>query len=577
MQANLNTTQSNDEFMRDPSVVMDLRRLGSFYPYKLSFMRKLIRKIMRQKWKISIDHFNLDNDGYGEIIYDIKTPKDCFHFVVFSNFLDPNERTDRVIAEQWDITLTLRHGKFDQNQLEMLRNNVPLQEKGRMSSNTIVLSRANRSSRNFDYVIDQLSSGQQPSIEKIKEVGYIYRTTAVYGSGKFGMADWEKVRTHYKDFSEPFSAEMFSCFMIRQFSFDQVEHIARIKSPKDSVALEKSTKINLGIGNATGLGMAPFLIKHPLLINNWIEKREKVLCEILKTTQPDENRLAALLSLAQRAFHHLDEINSENKTQNKINKNAAEDLKRMVSWIPKNKKAITNWTDLLDHISLNYGVETQEIANTILIEIYPDIALDMENYNYIDEKYELMPKMSLIELQNIIEEKYKWALKYNFKKAKNNSVFWYRSEEKMEPRLGQRGLDEGVEKEMLIGVAKIVSKCYDSICTISNNSIIKSVGEFVFAHPEYRKIIRRIQTLSKTIYGEIRANLLEEDVMPIHLLRCKLSFFGVGKFDPKSRLWLRNTMFQGAPIIDDIADDYKDDWFFPTIETSEQNRDNEIH
>ena len=65
--------------------------------------------------------------------------------------------------------------------------------------------------------------------------------------------------------------------------------------------------------------------------------------------------------------------------------------------------------------------------------------------------------------------------------------------------------------------------------------------------------------------------------MPIHLLRCKLSFFGVGKFDPKSRLWVRNTMFQGAPIIDDIADDYKDDWFFPTIEASEQNRDNEIH
>ncbi len=67
MQANLNTAQSNDQFMRDPSVVMDLRRLGSFYPYKLSFMRKLIRKIMGQKWKISIDHFNLNDHGYGEL------------------------------------------------------------------------------------------------------------------------------------------------------------------------------------------------------------------------------------------------------------------------------------------------------------------------------------------------------------------------------------------------------------------------------------------------------------------------------------------------------------------------------
>ena len=110
-------------------------------------------------------------------------------------------------------------------------------------------------------------------------------------------------------------------------------------------------------------------------------------------------------------------------------------------------KAITNWTDLIDHIGQYYSVETQEIANTILIEIYPDIALDMENDDFIDEKYELMPEMSVIELQNIIKEKYNWALKYNFKRKKNNSVFWYRSEEKMEPRLGQRGSDEGAEKE----------------------------------------------------------------------------------------------------------------------------------
>ena len=57
----------------------------------------------------------------------------------------------------------------------------------------------------------------------------------------------------------------------------------------------------------------------------------------------------------------------------------------------------------------------------------------------------------------------------------------------MEPRLGQRGSDEGAEKEMLIGIAKIVSECYKSICSISNSSQIKTVGEFVFAHPEYRK------------------------------------------------------------------------------------------
>ena len=63
------------EHLRDPSTVMDLKRLGSFYPYKLSFMRKIIRKISHEKWTINLSVFNLDKDGFGEAIYEIKTPK----------------------------------------------------------------------------------------------------------------------------------------------------------------------------------------------------------------------------------------------------------------------------------------------------------------------------------------------------------------------------------------------------------------------------------------------------------------------------------------------------------------------
>ena len=92
---------------------------------------------------------------------------------------------------------------------------------------------------------------------------------------------------------------------------------------------------------------------------------------------------------------------------------------------------------------------------------------------------------------------------------------------------------------------------------------INNVAEFVFAYPEHRQIIRRIQTMAKTKYGEIQANLLDKDVLPIHLLRCKLSFFGVGKFDPKSALWVRNTMFQGAPIVQELDQPFNDDWYFP--------------
>ncbi len=39
---------------------------------------------------------------------------------------------------------------------------------------------------------------------------------------------------------------------------------------------------NLGIGNSTGLGMAPFIVNHPALLNNWILARETALKNIRK-------------------------------------------------------------------------------------------------------------------------------------------------------------------------------------------------------------------------------------------------------------------------------------------------------
>lgn len=76
--------------------------------------------------------------------------------------------------------------------------------------------------------------------------------------------------------------------------------------------------------------------------------------------------------------------------------------------------------------------------------------------------------------------------------------------------------------------------------------------------------------MAQFYYGEIQANLLDENVLPMHLLRAKLSFFGVSKFDPRSKLWVRNTMFQGAPLLEDIGKPYQDDWFMPIAPAQEE-------
>ena len=147
--------------MRSPNDVLNLDRLGCLYSYRLSFMRILTRKIMNERWRINSTQFDLDENGYGTAIYTVDTTQDRFTFVVFAHHLDPAKRSDRVIADQWDMTVTLCAGDVDEEQMLMLRKNVPVQEAGRVDSRSIVLSRANKSSRNFDYVVDELAAGLQ--------------------------------------------------------------------------------------------------------------------------------------------------------------------------------------------------------------------------------------------------------------------------------------------------------------------------------------------------------------------------------------------------------------------------------
>jgi hypothetical protein len=549
---------------RPASLVMDLERLGSLYPYPLSFMRSLVRRMMNEKWTITPVVFDLDEHGYGDAVYEVVTPNQTYSYVIFSKFLDPENRSDRVIAEDWDMTVTLCEGTVDKERLGFLRENVPLQELGRVDSKCIVLSRANKSVRNYQYVVDALSKGQQPDLEVMAKVGYLYRTTAVYGSGKFGMADWEKVRESYPDFASPFAAEMFSCYLIRHFSLEKADWVAKKRAPETAIAMDDTTKRYVGIGNATGLGMSPYLINHPILIANWIEVRETALARIISNEIPNSESAAKLKQVISKAIQHLNEISTDNAQQNIVNENARSEIELCLIWFNDNCSNVTNWSILIEHVADNFSKETQELLNAILTEIYPDVILDLETQLNVTESYEMIPHMKLSELQSKIKTHYDWVLNLDFDQKDALGTFWYRSEEKQEPRLGQRYEEPGAEKEMMMCIARDVKTCFQDLGDFQKSEGDKSVAHFVFEHPEHRYIVRRIQAMSATRYGEIRANLLDADVLPIHLLRCKLSFFGVGKFDPRSKMWVRNTMFQGAPLVSDIGQEFIDDWYFPT-------------
>ena len=197
---------------RQASVVMKLARMGSFHQSRLSFMRVLLRRLKAENWQFRRAEWRIDKDGVGVATYEAIGPERTYTLVAFAHDLPDEKRSDRVIAESWDATYTLHDGTISQDDIDRLAANVPRQEAGRISGQELVLSRANRSVRLFDYVVDSLAKGEQPERQKIEPIGYLMRTTAVYGSGKFGAAD----RSHWvnrAEFAGSFQPELLAVWL----------------------------------------------------------------------------------------------------------------------------------------------------------------------------------------------------------------------------------------------------------------------------------------------------------------------------------------------------------------------------
>ena len=543
---------------------MELPRLGAFSSSRLSFARSLIRKMARQRWQVTQTRFDLDADGYGEVIYRIQTPQARYHVVIFSRYLDDALRSDRVIAEAWDLTFGLVEGDVEDDLMASLSENVPLQEAGRQHPNLLVISRANRSVRNFSSFVEQLSQGLQPADSLLKTAGYLYRTTAVYGNGKFGIADFARLKDN-PDFRQPFSAQMTAVYVLRQFSIDQVEHIARNKSP-GAVSLSDDLKRYVGIGNSTGLGMAPFLINHPLLINQWVHMRETAL-SLAKQEVADEETQQRLLDLMSRAIQSLQECDIENDDQRLKNDDVVRELSMAAVWLDQVSAEPDLWLQLTDWAEAAFTVETQELINTLLIEIYPDHADGLEDHMAAEESLDLVPDMPLIQLKQLIETYLDWALQVDLTSSDERYWFWYRSIEKEEPRLGIRGVDEGEEKELSIAIGPRIQRIHTTLDSHLQQDPTALTIDFLMANPRDSDIVRRIQTMAGSAYGEIRANLWHREMKPMHLLRAKLSFLGAQRFDPKGDRWVRVTFFQGAPLISELNAEPVDlvdfdDWSF---------------
>ena len=546
--------------LRKPELVMKLDRLGSFHQSKLSFLRSFIREF--KSWEFTTEKFTLDKQGFGHIVYVVNNGQKQYSLICFSNHIEDSERSDRVIATKWDASFVLFDGVPTEEDIERLNDNVPLQEQGRVSEKELCLSRANKSVRVFEHVVDKLSKGEQPNTKLLYDVGYLYRTTAVYGSGKFGLADRIKIQNR-EELKGPFRLEMMLVYLARQFTFDVVNHVAYSRSPNKAVKLKEDIARNLGIGNSTGLGMAPFIVNHPALLNQWIiakEKALKAIRSISSVSQKDKDIFQSYLSIIQENIKFW---KTESDFQKKKNNQLLKDLKifqKFYSTFPLNKFF---WNSIYEWTEANTQSECCEFIISLMMEVYPDIVepLSFEMSINEDEYFDIDTSRTIKEVCQLIEDQYTWLLDINFDDKENILNFWYYSKNKQEPRMSDRFTEEGSDLELPLAIARDVSALYDDL---KSCNLEKDLGYYLLKNQEYRHILRRVLICEKLPYSEIQDNTISKTLIPVDMLRLKLSFFGATRFDPRSDRWVRITMYQGAPLMREISKS-DDTWSYKKI------------
>ena len=544
--------------LRDPNTIMKLSRLGSFHQSKLSFLRSFLNEF--KDWEYNRDLFELNQRGFGVAVYSFKKKKRVYSLVCFANEINDNERSDRVIATKWDAAFTLHDGIPSKEDIERLKNEVPRQEVGRLSYKELTLSRANKSIRVFDHVVDSLSNGHQPNLDILSKVGYLYRTTAVYGSGKFGLADRFRIKNR-EEINGPFRLEMMLVYLVRQFTFDQVNHVAKSRNPKKAVKLDPKICKNLGIGNSTGLGMAPFIVNHPTLLNNWILSREIALKKIreIKKVKLDESKL--FKSCVRDSIKNITSWNTESKFQQKKIKSLLDNVKRFLDFIKTFDFEIEYpFNEIYKWLERETCEECIEYIVSMMMEPYDNITKPLVNEMSSEEElyFNIPTQRTVKELKTILEKKYPNILLINFAKQKNFKKFWFISKNKEEPRLADRFEEPGSDLEQPLAIARDIKKLYEKLLLINEDL---KIDEFLIDNSDLRHVVRRAFIIEKFPYSEIQDNTISESVVPIDMLRLKLSFFGALKFDPRSDKWLRICMFQGAPLPNELKN-YDEQWVY---------------
>jgi len=274
------------------------------------------------------------------------------------------------------------------------------------------------------------------------------------------------------------------------------------------------------------------------LLHRWVKAREYAFAEVLAADHEVPDHLIV------RARKHLAQWNvADEQAQTAIERSRLE-LDNPVAAQQETTRSLWAWGQL-------QSVHTQELLASLILECGSDE--QSEHMHAGSSVYST--EMSARQVAELIQDRYAWALVDDAAEH----WFWYVSENKLEPRIGDRAEVMGDELERPLTIVRQVKQMYPML-----KASRASLGDWLAQHPEFHAAAMRVLVQGAHPYSEIQDNLLGPAMRPIDMLRFKLAFFGASKFDPKSDLWTRITLFQGAPTRDDLAQP-GDDWWLAAL------------
>jgi len=551
------------DMLRSSEEIMELTRMGATWPTKFSFSHSFLRHVSRIGFECRVAELSLDDEGRGRIVYRATVGGETLTFAVFSDPLDEAEQQDRIIATRWDAWAALFIGIPSQEALEQSRIEVQNVVWGRAAPGTITWSRANRSARLFEHVIERLAAGRQPDAQQLNQVGYLIRTTGFSGNGRNGMHDYTYLRAIDHPLKAPYHAQMLAAYLWREFGFDLALHLARARNPA-AVDLSGDIRRFVGVGNSSGIGLVPFVIRHPRLMHSWIEVRERALAEILAepfpSSAPQSAKFAGLIADACDYFTYepggeVDEFTAGETIAAEL-KAAMAEFAGILKMPGHDPNPIAT---LLYGLDGRISAETQELLHALALEIHDGGAVDADSL-HADESLPFPRDLTAGEILDLIRQRFAWVSR--FTEQGERPYFWYASEENMEPRRGCRGIDEGELYELPVD---ILGRFEELMQALKSVSPAETLGRFLVRFPDMRFMTGWAYTLADTEYAIARMDLLAFDFSPLKIMRFQLALYGMLKFRPRSKTWLRATLFQGAGLPQELAAGNPGDGLLPRL------------